>query len=66
MIKLGHRVFILSIKRKGRIEYIDKPRLSLPHFYPIQIALDRPYGECGQTMYRTSANDLKRVKKKKG
>lgn len=63
MIKVGHRVKVMSIGRKGSVEFIDWPRLSLPWMYPVQVTLDRPYGECNQTMYRTSANDLKKLKK---
>lgn len=61
-VKVGHRVFIRSIKRKGSVEYIDWPHLSLPYMYPIQIKLDRPYGDCDQSMYRTDAKDLKKLK----
>lgn len=63
MIKVGHRVYVRSIKRKGSVEFIDWPRLSFSYMYPIQVALDRPYGEGDQMMYRTSADDLKRLKK---
>lgn len=32
---------------------------------PIQIELDKPYGDANQTMYRTDVSDIVKLKKKK-
>jgi hypothetical protein len=65
ILKEGTRVRVLSLDIKGKIFYIDYRMISYPHTYPVQIELDKPYDESGQTMYRTNFWDLKKLIKKK-
>lgn len=61
----GQRVRVKGLDIKGRITYIDKPNYFNHEFHPIQIELDKPYDEIGQTMYRTNVKDVVKLKKKK-
>lgn len=63
--KKGDRVRLKSVNIKGTIFYVDNRHLFVDHFYPIQVELDKPYDENGQTMYRTNLPDIVRLKKKK-
>lgn len=60
--ELGQRVRIVSIDKKGTVEFIDWPRLYLDYYYPIQIRLDKPHDD--QLIHRTYLSDLKSLKKK--
>lgn len=70
MPKKGMRVRIKSINAKGKITYVDKANLTLDHFRPVQITLDKPFdplesGHKNVNMYRTHVKDLVKLKKKK-
>lgn len=62
-VKKGMRVRVKSLNIKGKVFYINWPLLYADHMYPIQVELDKPYDEHGQTMYRTNLKDLVRLKK---
>jgi hypothetical protein len=61
--KLGSRVRIKSVNIKGRVFYIHTPDLYADHMHPVQVELDKPYDDSGQTMYRTNLHDLVVLKK---
>lgn len=65
VLREGQRVRVKSIDSKGRIFYINQADYYEDHFLPIQIELDTPYSEHGQTMYRTDIKDIVRLKPKK-
>lgn len=65
LLKLKQRVRVKSINAKGKIFYIDQPDYFNHHNRPIQVELDKPYGDADQTMYRTDVLDIVKLKKKK-
>lgn len=62
--KKGTRMKVKSLGIKGTIFYVDNPNIYNHHMHPVQVELDKPYDESGQTMYRTNLKDLVSVKKK--
>lgn len=60
--KKGDRVRLKSVNIKGTVFYVDTPTLFANHMYPIQVELDKPHDEHGQTMYRTNLPDLVKLK----
>lgn len=64
-LKKGRRVKIVSLGIKGKVVYVDEKNYFSHHLYPIQVELDKPYDESGQTTYRTNLLDLIKLKKKK-
>lgn len=65
LLKLKQRVRIKSINAKGKIFYIDQPNYFNHFMSPIQVELDKAYGDGNQTMYRTDVTDIVKLKKKK-
>lgn len=61
----GQRVRVKSLNIKGTIFYVDQPDYFNHHFHPIQVTLDKPYDDLGQTMYRTNIRDIVKLKPKK-
>lgn len=61
----GQRVRVKSVNIKGTIFFIDQPNYFNHHFHPVQITLDEPYDDLGQTMFRTNVRDVIKLKPKK-
>ena len=63
-LKEGQRVRVKSLNIKGRIFFIDAPNYFNHHLSPIQVELDKPHDEHGQTMWRTNVKDIVKLKPK--
>lgn len=59
-LKENDRVYMKTIEGEGwgRVVYIDRLSYSLHHTFPIQLELDQPYDDSGQTIYRVSLLDI--------
>lgn len=66
MMKLeeGQRVKIKPLAIKGVVTYINQKDYFNHHMRPIQVELDKPYDESGQTTYRTNMFEIVKLKKK--
>ena len=62
--EVNGRVRIKHLNIKGTVVYIAKEYLFANHMYPIQVKLDQPYDDSGQTMYRTNLKEIVKLKKK--
>lgn len=65
--QVGDRVMFTPLRIKGTIEYMDYPTLYVPHLYPIQLRLDRPWDPdtSDSTTLRANLNEIRPLKKRK-
>jgi hypothetical protein len=68
MYQIGDRVKVtvdnFELKeRPATIVYIDSPTIFSHEFSPIQVELDKPYDDSGQTIIRVSLREIKPLKK---
>lgn len=58
----GRRVLVVTEEYgelTGEITYIDWRTFHLPHFFPVQLLLDKPYDSSEHRMLRVSFNQVK-------
>jgi len=69
LIKVGDRVRVRSVDLKGKVTFIDVPRIHANHMYPYQIELDEPNPDPnfhgGHHWIRTHRDDLRKLVRRK-
>lgn len=65
--KVGDRVMFKPLRIKGTVEYVDHLTLYVPHLYPIQLQLDKPWDPdtSDSTMLRANLNEIRPLKRGK-
>lgn len=65
--QVGDRVMFTPLRIKGTVEYVDHPTLYVPHLYPIQLQLDKPWDPdtSDSTMLRANLSEIRPLRRRK-